>query len=58
MRGRRTEIEHLNGFVVQEARRLGVGTPLNEKVVELYRARGARFAPDQGNLKPLLEMVP
>jgi 2-dehydropantoate 2-reductase len=58
MRGRRTEIEHLNGFVVQESRRLGVETPLNEKVVELYRAHGARFTPDQGNLKPLLEMVP
>jgi 2-dehydropantoate 2-reductase len=58
MRGRRTEIEHLNGFVVQEGRRLGVKTPMNEKVVEIYRARGARFTPDQGHLKPLMEMVP
>src|SRR5207248_857483 len=27
MRGRRTEIDHLNGFVVEEGRRLGVKTP-------------------------------
>ena len=58
MRGRRTEIDHLNGFVVDEGRRVGVKTPFNEKVVALYRARGARFVPDQGNLKPLLEMLP
>ena len=58
MRGRRTEIDHLNGFVVGEGRRVGVKTPLNEKVVDLYRARGARFVPDPGHLKPLLEMLP
>jgi 2-dehydropantoate 2-reductase len=58
MRGRRTEIDQLNGFVVAESRRLGVKAPFNEKVVDLYRARGARFTPDPGNLKPLLEMLP
>ena len=58
MRGRRTEIEHLNGFVLDEGRRVGVKTPLNEKVVEVYRARGPRFTTDPANLKPLLEMVP
>jgi len=58
MRGRRTEIDHLNGFVVGEGRRVGVKTPFNEKVVDLYRARGARFVPDPGQLKPLLEMLP
>src|SRR5207245_2826744 len=58
MRGRRTEIDHLNGFVVGESRRVGVKTPFNEKVVDLYRARGARFVPDPGQLKPLLEMLP
>src|SRR5437773_176672 len=39
-------------------RRVGVKTPFNEKVVDLYRARGARFVPDPGQLKPLLEMLP
>src|ERR671911_633711 len=36
MRGRRTEIEHLNGYVVAEGRKAGVATPINEAVVELY----------------------
>src|ERR671937_899738 len=58
MRGRRTEIDQLNGFVVEEGRRLGVKTPFNEQVVALYRARGPRFTPDPANLKPLLEMLP
>ena len=58
MRGRRTEIEHLNGFVVDEGRRLGVDVPFNAKVVEVYRARGPRFAPDPANLKPLLDLLP
>jgi 2-dehydropantoate 2-reductase len=58
MRGRRTEIDHLNGFVVDEGRRVGVKTPFNEKVVALYRARGARFMPDPRHLQPLLEMLP
>ena len=57
MRGRRTEIDYLNGFVVDEGRRLGVKTPFNERVVEVYRARGARFTPDPGHLEPLLEML-
>jgi 2-dehydropantoate 2-reductase len=58
MRGRRTEIEHLNGFVVAEGQRLGVKTPFNDTIVELYRARGPRLMPGPGNLKPLLEMLP
>ena len=35
-----------------------IGADVNEKVVELYRTRGARFTPDPGHLKPLLEMLP
>ncbi|PYO22046.1 MAG: hypothetical protein DMD85_12450 [Candidatus Rokuibacteriota bacterium] len=58
MRGRRTEIDHLNGFVVEEGRRLGVKTPFNEQIVTLYRARGSRLSPDPANLEPLLEMLP
>src|SRR5262249_53972033 len=33
MRGRRTEIEDLNGLVVSEGKRLGVATPFNAAVV-------------------------
>ena len=37
MRGRRTEIEDLNGYVVAQGRKVGVATPVNEAVVDLYR---------------------
>jgi 2-dehydropantoate 2-reductase len=32
-RGRRTEIDHLNGYVVREARSLGLAAPVNAAVV-------------------------
>ena len=59
MRGRRTEIEHLNGYVVAEGRRAGVATPVNEAVVDLYRRHGVgTLKPDPRNLEPLLKLVP
>jgi 2-dehydropantoate 2-reductase len=59
MRGRRTEIEYLNGYVVAEARKLGVPTPINEAVVDLYRHHGVgALEPDPRNLEPLLKLVP
>jgi 2-dehydropantoate 2-reductase len=58
MRRRRTEIDHLNGYVVDEGRRVGVKTPFNETIVELYRAHGVRLVPDPTHLQPLLEMLP
>ena len=46
MRGRRTEIDELNGFVAREGRRLGVKTPFNEAVVERStRTASARSSP-------------
>jgi 2-dehydropantoate 2-reductase len=59
MRRRRTEIEYLNGYVVNEGRKAGVATPLNEAVVDLYRQHGVgALAPDPRNLEPLLKLVP
>ena len=59
MRGRRTEIDHLNGYVVAEGRRLGVPTPFNQAVVDLYRKHGVgRLRPDPRNLEPLLALLP
>jgi 2-dehydropantoate 2-reductase len=58
MRGRRTEIEYLNGYVVTEGRRAGVPTPLNEAVVELYRRHGVgTLTPDPKHLESLLERL-
>jgi 2-dehydropantoate 2-reductase len=37
-KGRRPEIDHLNGYVVREGRRYGIATPANDAVAELARA--------------------
>ena len=58
MRGRRTEIDQFNGYVVAQGRRLGVPTPFNETVVRLVNAQpvGA-LRPGPGRVAPLLEML-
>ncbi|HET6368072.1 MAG TPA: 2-dehydropantoate 2-reductase [Pseudomonadales bacterium] len=58
MRGRRTEVEHLNGYVAAEGARLGVPAPLNAAVVEVFRAQGATIKPDPGHLEPLYRLLP
>jgi 2-dehydropantoate 2-reductase len=59
MRGRRTEIEELNGYVVSEGKRLGVPTPFNEAVVrEVNRHAVGTLQPDPKNLDPIAAMLP
>jgi 2-dehydropantoate 2-reductase len=59
MRRRRTEIDHLNGHVVAEGRRVGVKTPFNETIVRLVHEHGVgTLTPDPKNLEPLLRMLP
>ena len=59
MRGRRTEIDELNGYVVAEGKRLGVATPFNEAVVrEVHRHGVGTLKPDPKNLEPLAKMLP
>jgi len=58
LRKRRTEIDDLNGYVVAEGRRLGVPTPVNAAVVELYHRHGVgTLTPDPKNLEPLARLV-
>jgi 2-dehydropantoate 2-reductase len=58
MRGRRTEIEELNGFVVAEGRRLGVATSFNAAIVEeIQRAGVGGLRPDPANLEPLARLL-
>ena len=58
MRGRRTEIEDLNGLVVAEGKRLGVPTPFNEAVVrEVNRHGVGTLKPTPANLAPLAAML-
>jgi 2-dehydropantoate 2-reductase len=44
-KGRRPEIDYINGYVVREGARLGVATPLNAAVTELLRAVAAGVEP-------------
>jgi 2-dehydropantoate 2-reductase len=37
LKGRRTEIELMNGFIVEKGRMLGIPTPSHEKLVELVK---------------------
>jgi 2-dehydropantoate 2-reductase len=58
MKGRRTEIDHLNGFVAAEGRNVGVPTPFNDAVVAAFHAHGVgRLKPDPRNLEPLVRLL-
>ena len=43
-RGKPTEIDHLNGFIVREGERLGIATPLNRALHALVKALEAKTA--------------
>ena len=59
MRGRRTEIDYLNGYVCEQGRRRGVKTPFNDAVVETVRSYGVgKLTPDPKNLEPILKVLP
>ena len=59
MRGRRTEVQYLNGYVSEQGRPVGVPTPFNDKVVELItRVPPGTLKPDPKNLEPLVAMLP
>jgi 2-dehydropantoate 2-reductase len=58
LKGRRTEIDYLNGHVCREAARLGVTTPYNDAVVATVRGLGVGFKPDPAHLDPVIRMLP
>jgi 2-dehydropantoate 2-reductase len=59
LKGRRTEIDYLNGWISQQGRKVGVKTPFNDAITELIRSHGVgRLKPDPKNLEPLLRMLP
>ena len=58
IKGRRTEIDYLNGYVCREGARVGVKTPFNDAVVATIRRLGVGFKPDRSNLDPVIRMLP
>jgi len=59
MRGRRTEVQYLNGYVSEQGRKVGIPTPFNDKVVELITAvPPGTLKPDPKHLDPLVAMLP
>jgi 2-dehydropantoate 2-reductase len=58
MKGRRTEIDYLNGYVSEQGRRAGIKTPFNDAVVEAFHGHGVgTLKPDPTNLEPLLKLL-
>lgn len=58
MRGRRTEIDYLNGAVCDHGRKVGVKTPYNDAVVGIFKDLGVGFKPDRRHLDPVIAMLP
>jgi len=51
LKGRRTEIEYLNGHVIEMGIKAGVRTPFCEAAVKWVMAQGERFEPAEANLE-------
>ena len=58
IRGRRTEIDFLNGAVCEHGKKVGVKTPFNDAVVGIVRKLGVGFKPDPKHLDPVIAMLP
>jgi 2-dehydropantoate 2-reductase len=56
MKGRRTEVDYLNGYVVRKGREVGVPTPMNEAIVEVTkRVEAGGLKPAPANLQLLTQ---
>ena len=58
IKGRRTEIEHMNGYIVEKGRDVGIPTPVNAAIVEVVDEIDAgRIKPDSSNVERVLTMA-
>ena len=54
LKGRRTEVDYLNGYVVRKGREVGLPTPMNEAIVGLVKqVEAGTLAQGSANLQPL-----
>jgi 2-dehydropantoate 2-reductase len=57
-KGRRTEIEYMNGYIVDRGREMGISTPVNAAIVEVVREIDAGHAqPNPANVERTLAMA-
>jgi 2-dehydropantoate 2-reductase len=58
MKGRLSEVDLINGFVVEEGRKRGIPTPANETMVEVTRRiHAGELKPDKANLRIALDLL-
>ncbi|HCI86737.1 MAG TPA: hypothetical protein DHV68_07810 [Dehalococcoidia bacterium] len=57
-KGRRTEIDFLNGHVSDLGRQARVPTPFNDKIVEIVHDLGIEFKGEKKHIQPLVDMLP
>jgi 2-dehydropantoate 2-reductase len=58
MKGRLSEVDLINGLVVEEGRKRGIPTPANETLVEITRRIYlGELKPDRSNLNVALELL-
>ena len=54
LKGRRTEVDYLNGYVVIKGREAGIPTPLNEAIIDLiHQVEKGELKPQASNVKYL-----
>ena len=58
MKGRRTEIDALNGYVSKRGRETGVPTPFCDRIRRLIEDLGIGFDPAPRHIEPLVAMLP
>ncbi len=59
IKGRRTEVEQLNGYIVEKGRELALPTPMNEAVVSLFsRFESGELESSPANLENLKDFIP
>ena len=57
-KGRRTEIEYMNGHIVAEGEKTGIPTPVNAAIVEVVRGIDqGTINPDPSNVEKVLQMA-
>jgi 2-dehydropantoate 2-reductase len=58
LKGRQTEVDYLNGYVVRKGREVGVATPMNEAIVAIVKQLEAgALAQGPANLQPLTRLL-